>query len=118
MLEAVFPRKVVVNPQRNPKGVPELVVRLVEPKPLQPMQDVVDGGQVHDRVNGMQDPLPVVLFLLRNQLKRREHGADHEPNVPVVHLRKKGKNVNTRAFKMFWNVHSTWWFRWKKLPPI
>lgn len=78
--------KVLVDAQRDPQRVPRLVVILVESEALEAVQDVVDGGQVHDGIDGMQDALAVVLFLLLHQLKRREHGSDHKGDVAVVDL--------------------------------
>jgi hypothetical protein len=85
---------------------------------LQTVQDVVDRRKVHHRVDGVQDALPVELFLLRDKLVGREHGTDDESNVAIVHLQ-KGRSV------VFFVQHSpknvkmkTWWLRRKKLPPI
>ena len=84
--KVVVPRKVLVNAQGYPQGVPALVLCPVEAKALQAVQDVVDSGQVHDRINGVQHTLSVVLFLIVDQLEWREHGADHKGHVTIIHL--------------------------------
>ena len=83
----------VVNTQCYPQGVPELVVPLVKAVALEPVQDVVDSGQVHHWIDGKEDPLAVEPLLFGHQRMRREHSADDKCNVPVINLL-KGAPVN------------------------